>query len=249
METPIFFAPPDRVEGDTISLPPEEAHHAKQVLRLSVGDAVMVVDGEGMAYRAEVSDLKVKRAALVQIHDRLRGMGEPMLKLTLAAGLSTAQKFDTIVQKGTELGVSRFVPLLTEKSKVSLEDPGRAKAKVTRLNKVALAAMKQSRRSVLPQIATPMTFDDFLATIDRDDSLLIFHPDKMAVPLTSMPEDELGPRITALVGPESGFSGGEVVDAVKAGFDVVNLGDRVLRAETAAPAICALLMFYCGELN
>lgn len=248
MEAPVFYAPPDRVEGDTIVLPPEEAHHAKQVLRLAVGDAVLVVDGEGLAYRGAISDLKVKRSALVQIHDRLRGLGEPMVKLTLAAGLSTAHKFDTIVQKGTELGVTRFVPLVTERSKVTL-DPRRASTRVARLAKVALAAMKQCRRSVLPQIGQPISLEDFLSETDRSDSLLMFHPDQKAVPLSSMAEDELGPRITALVGPESGFSAGEVVDAVKAGFEVVRLGDRVLRSETAGPAVCALLMFYCGELN
>jgi 16S rRNA (uracil1498-N3)-methyltransferase len=249
MNAPVFFAAPDRLQGDTIALPPEEAYHAKQVLRLATGDRVVVVDGEGMAFRGEIVDLKVKRSALVQVHDRLRNMGEPRIKLTLAAGLSTAQKFDSVIQKGTELGVSRFVPLLTEKSKVTLDDPRRVTTRVTRLSKVALAAMKQCRRCVLPEIVEPMSMGDFLSGVDRSDTLLMFHPDRKAVPLSSFPEDELGPRITALVGPESGFSAGEIVDAVKAGFEVVTLGDRILRSETAGPAVCALLMFYCGELN
>ena len=248
MQPPLFYAPPENLDGDTISLPADEARHAARVMRLRVGTLVMVIDGLGTAFRAEITRVTARKVT-VRVHTKLRDYGEPAVGLTLAAGLSAGSKFDDVVQRGTELGVRRFVPLVTERSKVTVAEPRRARSRVTRLERVALAAVKQCRRSYLPRIAFPTSFGDFLQEYDADTVGLLFHPGKGAGQLDQVPLDRLTKRVTLLVGPESGFSDMEIERAVDAGFRPVGLGHRILRTETAGPIVAALVMERLGELR
>lgn len=248
MLPPIFFAPSTRREGDLITLPADEARHAHKVLRLEAGAIVVVVDGEGNACRGEIA-IVTPRKVTVRIHSEVRDFGEPTVRLTLAAGLSVGSKFDSVVQRGTELGVSRLVPLVTTKSKVTVDDPRRAPTKVKRWNKVALASMKQCRRSALPQIAAPTDFESFLSQFDRSDPGLIFHPAGESIAVDAVELPEKCRRITLVVGPESGFSDYEFRLALEVGFTPVHLGRRVLRTETAGPTVVALIMARLGEFR
>jgi 16S rRNA (uracil1498-N3)-methyltransferase len=246
MLPPVFYAEPDSCNGDIIKLSTAESHHAKSVLRLGRGQILMVVDGAGNAYRGEITGSSSGKTVDVAVHTRIRNWGEPMVKLTLAAGLSTGSKFDSIVQKGTELGVVRFAGLVCEKSKVKLEDSKRIKSRKTRLEKVTLAAMKQCRRSYRPEVAIPVDFEEFIKETDSDSLNVMFDPDGQQLSKLVFETDVR--RVIALVGPESGFSAEEVDLATAAGFQVISLGPRVLRTETAGPVACALLMNLCGDL-
>lgn len=248
MLKPLFYAAPENLIGAEVVLDPAESNHAASVLRLRPGDGVILIDGLGNAYHGSVGSVG-KKKTVIKTYDKLRNFGEPATKLTLAAGLSSAGKFDTVVEKGTELGVSRFVPLLTEKSKVKLGESSRRKARVTRLEKVALAAMKQSRRSYRPMISLPIDFEDFIKETDPEALNLIFHPEYGAGRLESLVADFKGKRATILVGPEAGFSAQEFESALTAGFKPISLGPRVLRAETAGPVAVALVMNALGELS
>ena len=249
MEPPFFYSAPDSFNDHHITLDKTESHHAVKVLRLRMGSLIIIVDGLGNACRAEI--VKISRAGLVEakIHSRMRNYGEPAIILTLAAGLSTGYKFDTVVEKGTELGVKRFVPLITEKSKVKLEDPKRIKTKITRYEKVALSAVKQCRRSYRPEITSIITFDDYMKQTDPDSLNLIFHPASKAQRLSELKFNNQTKRINLLVGPEAGFSDNEIETAGNNGYLPVTLGSRILRTETASPVICALIMNLFGELN
>jgi len=248
MDLPIFYAPPENIIEDTITLPVAEGRHAVKVMRLSKGDLVKVVDGLGTAYRGEIRTVGPK-AVVVYIHSRLRNFGEPSFRLTLAAGMSAGEKFDIIVEKGTELGVKRFVPVISAKSKVKLDESRRIKNRITRLERVALAAMKQCRRSYRPDISAPVTFAEYLNQYDSEALNLLFAPDKTALPLERVDVNPDLKRINLLVGPESGFSPDEIEMAVKVGFKPVSLGPRILRTETAGPMVCALIMYLMGELR
>lgn len=249
MDIPIFYAPPDAFAADSVRLPPEEAHHAVRVLRLQPAEAVIVVDGLGMAYRGEVVSAGHRQGVLVRFHSRLRRFGEPSLELTLAFGLSTGAKLSWVVEKGTELGVSRFVPIMTKRSKVKLDTPQRARTRARRLRQVALAAVKQCRRSVWPEVSPPVTLPEFLAQTDHKRANLVFHPSVAATSLTKALNAHDQKRAALLVGPESGFDDNEVDLAVSAGFTSVTLGPRILRTETACPVVCALVMEACDELR
>jgi len=248
MLPPVFYVPPDRIENNTATLPSDEAKHAVRVMRLSVGAMIIVVDGLGTAYRAELTAASPRKVT-ARFHATVRDFGEANVHLTLAAGLSAGTRFDSVVQRGTELGVKRFVPLVTEKSKVVIADPRRARSRVTRLEKVALAAMKQCRRSIIPSIALPTTFDDFLSEHDTETTALVFHTGKQAGRFDDIFLDSQTRRITLLVGPEAGFTDDEAVRAIEAGFSPVSLGPRVLRTETAGPVVTALVMARLGELS
>ncbi len=247
MEPPIFYASPEHLAEDVVILPAAESHHAIDVLRMQAGNLAIVVDGLGNGARGEIRVTKKKQVELV-VHSRLRQFGEPSIKVTLAAGLSVGYKFDEIVDKGTQLGVSRFVPLMTEKSKIKLDDPKRLRAKTDRLEKVALAAMKQCRRSYRPEIALPLSFRQFMS--ESDEGLnLIFHPSSDSLFVTDINITETPQRITLLIGPESGFSSTEVAAARDKGFLPVGMGKRVLRTENAGPIAVALVMAKFGEFN
>lgn len=246
MLPPVFYAEPDSCNGEVIRLSAAESHHATSVLRLGCGRILIVVDGAGNAYRGEITGASLGKRVDVAVHTRIRNWGEATVKLTLAAGLSTGSKFDTIVQKGTELGVVRFAGLVCDKSKVKLEDSKRIKSRRTRLEKVALAAMKQCRRSYRPETALPVDFEEFMKETDSESLNVMFHP--VGQQLSKLVIETDVRRVTALVGPESGFSADEVDLAVTAGYQVVSLGPRVLRTETAGPVACALLMNLCGDL-
>jgi 16S rRNA (uracil1498-N3)-methyltransferase len=250
MEAPVFYAPPECLTDTIVRLPAEEGRHAVNVIRLKPADMVIVIDGLGTAYRGEIKSLSADGQVLVRVHSQLRGFGEPAAIVTLAAGLSSGSKFDTVVEKGTELGVKRFVPLVTRKSKVRLDDPRKARARITRLERVALAAAKQCRRSYRPEMSLPVSFDDYIRETDRDSLNLVFHVSQGRT--TTLEEAVAGhttKRLSLLVGPESGFDPDEVEAAVDAGYKVVSLGPRVLRAETAGPTAVALVMHLLGELR
>jgi 16S rRNA (uracil1498-N3)-methyltransferase len=245
---PVFYAPPECREGEIINLPALEAKHAARVLRLKRGAIIVIVDGLGNACRAELTAVSIK-AVTARAHSEIREMGEPSVRLTLAAGLSTGMKFDSVVQRGTELGVSRFIPLLTEKSLVAIEDSVRARTKLSRWRNVSIAAMKQCRRSRIPDVSAPTPFRKFLQQFDRADTGIIFHPGQNAVSSDSLMPAKGLKRITLAVGPESGFDDEEVAAAVQAGFVCVSLGQRILRTETAGPVAVALVIAKLGEFR
>ncbi|UCD63359.1 MAG: 16S rRNA (uracil(1498)-N(3))-methyltransferase [Candidatus Zixiibacteriota bacterium] len=244
----IFYTGGAPVDGDSVVLPRAESHHAAKVLRLRKGEIVILADGLGCAYRGEITRLGRGAPVQVRIHSVIRNFGEPQVRLTLATGLSTGSKFDTVVEKGTELGVSRFVPLITDRSTVKVDDPRRAMAKLSRYEKVALAAMKQSRRSLRPEITSPVTFENYMKEIDGESVNLLFHPGASA----AFRDAALAPgakRVNLIVGAESGFSDDEIASARDRGVTIVSLGRRILRTETAGPVICALVMNSLGELR
>ena len=249
MQSPIFYALPENIDDKKIILPDAESHHARKVLRLGKGEPVIVIDGLGSAYRGEIITGQLSKKTEITIHNVIRNFGEPNIRLTLAAGLSTNYKFDTVVEKGTELGVKRFVPLLAEKSKVKIDDPKRIKSRISRLEKVALAAAKQCRRSYRPDISAPVKFMDFLKETDPESLNLIFHPGNDGTLFHNLEIYKDYKRASLIVGSESGFSNMEILQAKEAGYKQISIGSRILRTETAGPVVCALLMNKLGELS
>jgi 16S rRNA (uracil1498-N3)-methyltransferase len=249
MQPPVFYAAPKSFENDIVTLNAHESKHASKVMRLKKGAIVIVIDGLCNGYRGEI--IKIGRDKIVQIklHAQIRNFGEPDHVVTLASGLSTGYKFDSIIEKGTELGIKRFVPLITEKSKIKLDDPKRAQNKLSRYNKVALSAAKQCRRSYIPDIAVPIKFADFMKEIDDQSTNLIFHPSKLSKQLSKNIFNKTYKRITLIVGPESGFSDNELELADENNILQIQLGKRILRTETAGPIVTALTMNYLEEFR
>lgn len=245
---PVFYTPPEKIEADSLIIVGEEGHHLKNVFRLTRGETIIVVDGIGNGYRCEI-DLISSREITCKIISRTRNWGEPMHHLTLAAGLSTGYKFDDVIQRGTELGVSRFVPLLTEKSLVRANDDGGKSNKLARWQKVALASVKQTGRSVIPAIEPAVPFERFMEENTRPGRLIMFNIGEGSRPLDSLLISSEDKEYTILVGPESGFSRSEIELAGAKGAAILSLGKRVLRTENAGPTAVALMMNLLGEFK
>lgn len=243
----VFYTPPENIREEELVLSGEEAHHVQKVLRLGKGAPLVVVDGRGNAYKAEIKAL-APREVLCTVFARVRNMGESLKSVTLAAGLSTGVKFDEVIQRATELGVTRFIPLITEKSKVKIAGEDEQGKKLERWKKVAVASLKQSGRSVLPEITPIIDFNRALDSFPNLGRQFLFDPAGERT-LDNIRFDESERYFTIYVGPESGFARAELQLATERGVEIISLGQRILRTENAGPVATALLMYLLKEFK
>src|SRR2546423_15625258 len=155
-----FFAPPDSFELDCskVTLAAEEARHLLDVLRLNRGDEVFVFDGDGREFRCTVDEMKRERATLIVNAEVEPARPESMLQLTLAVALLKGEKFDLVVQKATELGATRIVPVVTKLADARVRDDRDAERRVARWQRIAMEAAKQCGRARVPEIFGPTDF-------------------------------------------------------------------------------------------
>ncbi|MGB6488556.1 MAG: 16S rRNA (uracil(1498)-N(3))-methyltransferase [Steroidobacteraceae bacterium] len=224
------------IEGDA-------ANHIARVLRLEPGAPLTVFDGRGGEYSARIEALQ-KSAVIIEVQARSPSSRESSLSLTLAQGVSRGERMDWVVQKATELGVSRIIPVLTERTVVKL-DARQSERKLAHWQGVAVAACEQSGRDKIPDIVAPLTLHDFLRDIDPQTTRLLLSPTgTQRVTDLKAPER----KIVVLIGPEGGLAETEQRAAIGAGFLAVRMGPRVLRTETAAVAALTLLQHQFGDL-
>jgi len=253
-----FYASPDAFDhaAGRVALAPEEARHLRDVLRLKEGDEVFVFDGEGAEYACAVAERGIgkKLSAQLELRGRVEAASpESPLQLTLALALLKGEKFETVVQKVTELGVVRIVPVATTRADIRVRDKADAARRRVRWQRVALEAAKQSGRARVPQIEELMMFDALLINSSSSDKALrvMFAERAGGKLLDVIGEWRAGEfeSLTALVGPEGGWTNEEIESAPKAGWRIVTLGGRTLRAETAAITVTGLLQHLCGDLT
>jgi len=226
--TTTFYAPASCFEGAHVALPPEEAHHAIKVLRHRVGDRIHVVDGVGGWYAVEIKMLD-RRRVQGRVVEKQTEVGEPTYHLTVGlALLKNPSRYDWFLEKAVELGVSRIVPLLTERTQ-------KKQFKTVRAEKRLIAAMKQAGRSRLPELAEPIAFTQALT--DKPEGLHVICHEATARDANLyvlLARGAFPATLSVFVGPEGGFSDAEIEQAQAAGLQVASLGPRRLRAETAA---------------
>jgi 16S rRNA (uracil1498-N3)-methyltransferase len=242
-----FYTAPDQVNKDIILLGEEDTYHLKRVLRLAIGATVYVFDGSGNEFECCVEGLQGRRAVL-QILSRTQPAVESPIALTLGQGLAKGEKFDLVVQKATELGVSRIVPLLTD---FTVEAAGRfkAQARVERWRRISLEAAKQCGRTKLVEILEPLRFNNFLQMLS---GRTVVCSESGGLSVHRLEEEwrkKLPEEICVLVGPEGGWSPAERESAERAGATPISLGPRILRTETAGLVILSLLQYLCGDLR
>ena len=243
----IFYVPPAMINGTELEFPERELHHLHRVLRKNVGDVVQVVDGEGARHEVEITFLE-KSAGKGKILKTRRRFAEPLVELVVAHGTLKGERFDWFVEKATEIGIRRIIPLLSQGGRVSAV---RSESRRNRWERIAIAAMKQSGRSILPHIDNLMTLDEVLETSAAFDFKVIAHPHINAHPLKPVALESIHSALKCmvLIGPESGFTDEEVELAAEFGFESITLGPRRLRSETAGIVLLSLLMWHFGELE
>lgn len=235
--------------GKRVIVEGSAANHIARVLRLRSGDSLTVFDGSGGEFGARIEEFR-KETVVVAVEEHRPLDRESPLPLTLVQGISRGERMDWIIQKATELGASRIVPVFTKRSVVRLDEK-QAERKLQHWRAIAVAACEQCGRNRIPDLAAPVDFFDMLA---GDSSR---HPDSagstrlLLSPTGELRIDDLqdvGKGITVLIGPEGGLEDVEQEAAVTAGFKAVRLGPRVLRTETAAIAALTIIQRYFGDL-
>jgi 16S rRNA (uracil1498-N3)-methyltransferase len=242
-----FTFAPERLDGDRVTFDAEESHHLTRVLRLRAGDTVLATDGAGREFTVRLDSVGDQATGSV-LALAPRGSESP-LALTLVQGIPKGEKMEAIVRAVTELGAARVVPAIAEHTIVRLET-SRWRERARRWQRVAKEASKQSGRAVIPDVDVPRPLGECLgiaATVDLALCLWEGDAEPLAVTLDALPRP---PRTAAvLVGPEGGLARGEVDVARTAGWRIASLGRRILRTETAGPAIVAVLQSRLGDLG
>lgn len=240
-----FHIPPGTANGDEVLLSPEESHHALRVLRLGVSDAVTLLDGAGVEARGAILAAD-KRAVRVGVRERIIHPALPCA-VTLLQALPKGRLMDSIVEKATELGAARIVPLLTEHT-ISRPDDDHAASKLEKWRTTALEAVKQCGNPWLPRVEPPVTFAEQLRRKERFDVALVASLHPGARPMRAVFEEfeareKRRPRsVAAWVGPEGDFTAQEIAALVSNGVQPITLGRLVLRCDTAAVATLALAL-------
>jgi len=248
-----FYASPDDIDGSTVKLSPDETHHLTRVLRLGFGEEVFAFDGRGREYRCSFAALE-HGCARLEISEELLDEVEPAVHITLAQALAKGEKFDFIVQKATELGVSVVVPLATAHADVKLSDE-RSEKRLDRWRRISLEALKQCGRRRLVEIAPPVALKDFLesgagASYSRFPPVLLVFSERGGTSITEALARRVdNSAVVAMVGPEGGWSDEELTLLDGRGARAVTLGPRVLRAETAAVVAVTLIQHILGDLS
>ena len=245
-----FFLDAERIQAGKVCFNPEISHQIKRVLRFAPGDQVMVLDGQGNVYTANLDDFSLEEITGTIINSQ-RIDGEPTCQLTLFAALTQREKFEWILQKCTELGVAGFTPVITERTIV--RNSSSANRKTERWKNILREAAEQSRRGLIPKLVEPLRFSEAvsMACNQNDVVLLLWEGEQersMRKIFTDLESLEGATSIGLFVGPEGGFSENEVKEAVKAGCIPVTLGRRILRMETAAVTATALVLYEVGDL-
>jgi 16S rRNA (uracil1498-N3)-methyltransferase len=239
-----FYAATEDIDGRTALLSLEETHHLARVLRLRAGDEASVFDGCGREYRCRISS--IENRARLEIISEMKDCVESRARVTLAQSLAKGEKFDLIVQKATELGVSRIVPLATDHADVKLNEASAAK-RLERWRRISMESLKQCGRRRLVEIASPLALEDFLKSSDA--RMLVFSEQGGLSINEALADVTCDTAVAALIGPEGGWSEAELKRMSERGYKFATLGPRVLRTETAAIAALTLIQHTIGDLS
>ena len=240
-----FFVPPGAIEGVEVSLPPDLARRLASVLRLKRGDRVLLADGRGRDYEVEFTALTPRSGAATVVLER-PSPPEPAVELVLYQSLVRPQRFELVLEKGTELGVARFVPLVSGRAQVKTEGGSQ---RAERWRRIVTEAAEQCGRGRVPAVDPPLAFAEAVRTAPGL-RLLPWEEERSLGLRSCLPAARPKPAaVSVFIGPEGGFSEEEAALAREAGCALVSLGPRILRSETAGIVAAALVMHELGELG
>jgi len=237
-----FFVAKNLAAGQSVCLSPEDSFHAGRVLRLRPGDITELAGADGHIFKATVA--KVDGTVEVTTGPEVIYAPAPAIELSVAQSLPKGKKFDLIVEKLSELGVTRLAPVISEKSVISKQSD--TSGKLERWRRIARSSAAQSRRDKVMDIEEPCDMHDWLDNLSG--TLMVLTTEAATMPLGSA-ASQLEFPVTLLVGPEAGFSAAEINEFRERGAVLVGLGPRILRTETAAMVAAAIILHHLGHLG
>jgi len=251
-----LFLSPEELTSQEILIHGENAHYISSVLRVQTGDMLTIFDGQGNRYLCKINKIHKKEVIAEKVKTEMYSAESPIL-IVLAQGIPKGDKMDFIVQKSTEMGVKKIIPLITERSQVQHT------AKTERWRKIALSASQQSGREKIPDIEEAVNFKEFFnppipplskgdegGFLDKNHCGIIFSEEEKNQTLKKVLKDfkEIT-AIALLIGPEGGFSDTETKMAIEKGFIAASLGPRILRTETAALSAISIIQYELGDMG
>lgn len=242
MRIPRFFIDEPLLIDTTVQLPNELAHYMSNVLRLRIGAPVVLFNGNGCDYPSEVVDIHKRKTCLL-VNAQISLSFESSLHLHLGQGVSKGERMEIALQKSVELGVTEITPIITENCNVKL-DHERWLKKHGAWQKLIIGACEQSQRNVIPLLHMPLTMQQWLGQTSELDKIIL--APGSSTYLSGLHKPQKGFRV--VIGPEGGFSEQEIYTATETGYTAVNIGNRILRTETAAIASLAILQSNFGDI-
>jgi 16S rRNA (uracil1498-N3)-methyltransferase len=256
-----FFVPQSWFQDDVVTLSGNVVHQIRDVLRLQPGDAVLLLDDSGWEFQVRLKEVGRERVSGT-VERKVLGQTEPRAKVTLYQSLLKSSKFEWILQKGTELGVVEFVPIVSDRCVIGSVDDV-SQHKLQRWRRIILEAAEQSHRARLPRLQSPLLFQQACERARRADLALVPWEEERIMKLRAMlaqpyriPSRVQGKTVVirrpfsihVLIGPEGGLSSREVDQARRYGITPVSLGPRILRAETAALATVTVILYQLEDM-
>ncbi|MBL4935174.1 16S rRNA (uracil(1498)-N(3))-methyltransferase [Clostridium sp. YIM B02515] len=243
-----FFVQREFITEDTAIIEGDDVKHIYKVLRLETGDKVSINDCQGNEYLGDINEIN-KKQVIVNLLEKLPINNESPVNIHLYQGLPKSTKMDLIVQKATELGVKEVTPVVTERVVVKSELS--EFKKVDRWNRIALEACKQSKRSLLPVINTPIEFDELVNNLNNMDLIVVPYENEDGYGIKNIVSDlnKNIKNIAVVIGPEGGFEDREIEILRSINAHIVTLGPRILRTETAGFVCVAMLMYELGDIG
>lgn len=242
-----FFVNSEQIKEDEIIILGSDVKHIKDVLRLKQGEEIEVAC-EGNTYIGEILEL-AKREIRLKIVNKFDGENEPSTKIILYQGLAKGSKMDLILQKCTELGVSEFYPLETGRAVVKIKNEKKANSKVDRWQEIVDQAAKQSKRDIIPQVNEILPFKEMIKLLDKEKDIIVPYEDEKQKSIKTILKSIKQNRIHLIIGPEGGFEFSEIEMLKEIGANIVTLGPRILRTETAGLVASTMIFYELGDLG
>lgn len=239
-----FYINKEDIRENIATITGEEAQHISRVLRMKKGDSVTLCDGEGMFYDAVLSGFDEKNVT-AEISNSYKAPTEPGVEITVFQGVPKNPKLETVIQKLTEIGAVRLVPVDTVRAVAKLDKS----AKVERLRKIAKEAAKQSKRGIVPEVTDPVSFKKAVEMAKEADLALIPYEEETEMSIKKALSGKNPKTVSVMIGPEGGFDKNEIKLAMDAGIQSVTLGKRILRTETAPLTVVSVILYELGEME
>lgn len=242
-----YFIDNSQISNDTIVILGNDVKHIKDVLRLKKEDRIEVVS-QGYIYEVQIQQLS-KAQISTRIMSKAKGNNEPKTKIRLFQGLAKGSKMEMVFQKGTEIGIKEFYPLITNRTVVKIENEKKEKSKIARWNSITEDASKQAKRDEIPEVMNILSFEGMIEFLSSEENILVPFEDEDTISIKEgLKTMECG-IINIIIGPEGGFELEEIEKLKDIGAAVVSLGRRILRTETAGLVAAAVTLYEKDDLG
>ncbi|WP_291964978.1 16S rRNA (uracil(1498)-N(3))-methyltransferase [Caloramator sp.] len=243
-----FFVKTDNIINDKINITNDDIQHITKVLRLKIGDTIQICDGNENEYICDIVEIN-KKNVICQIKEKFKNRNESNINIVLFQGLPKAQKMELIIQKGVEIGVKEFYPIITERVVVKTDGKDICN-KLERWNRISYEAAKQSNRGIIPTVNNLISFEEALDILKRFDLVVVPYEKEKSTSFKELfNESRDYKNIAVIIGPEGGFSEEEINIFIKNGFKPITLGPRILRTETAGLVASTILLYELSDIG